>query len=149
MYLDYYISIKNISNFFFIPNDISIFIYKLFINKSATIIQKKWFDYVIIHNTNLCYIINQLKVIRVSNTDFTIVNYYYNLNDISVLHSFKICLKYFKLNISDRSWWLNKLYLLNQSLLYNCFNIDNELYFKYIYVWSCFYYKLKKHENIL
>lgn len=149
MYLDYYISIKNISNFYFIPNDISNFIYKLFINKSASIIQKKWFDYVIIHNTNLCNIINQLKVFNVSSNNITMVNNYYNLKDICVLYSFKICLKYFKLNISDRSWWLNKLHLLNQSLLYHCFNIDNELYFKYTYVLSCFYYKLKKHKNIL
>lgn len=149
MYLDYYISIRNISNFYYIPIDISNFIYKLFINKSVSIIQNKWFDYVIIHNTNLCYIINQLKVLRVSNANFTIVNYYFNLNNINVLHSFKICLKYFKINISDRSWWLNKLYILNQSLLYDCFNISNELYFQYTYIYSLFFNKLKKHKNIL
>jgi len=156
MFLDYYISIRNISNFYDIPNDISLFIYKLFINKSASIIQNKWFDYVIIHNTNLCNIINQLKVIRISNSNFSIVNYYYNLNDINVLYSFKICFKYIKPNISDRSWWLNKLDILNQSLLYQCFNIDNDLYFQYTYIYSIFYFKLKKkiknrkkHKNIL
>jgi len=147
MFLDYYISIRNISNFYDIPNDISLFIYKLFINKSASIIQNKWFDYVIIHNTNLCNIINQLKVIRISNSNFSIVNYYYNLNDINVLYSFKICLKYIKPNISDRSWWLNKLDILNQSLLYQCFNIDNDLYFQYTYIYSIFYFKLKKNKK--
>jgi hypothetical protein len=150
MYLDYIISIINISNSYSIPNDISKIIYKLFIDKSASIIQKIWFNYVIIHNSNLCHIINQLKVIRVSNPNFTIIDYYYNLNDIRVLYSFKICLKYFKPNISDKSWWLNKLHILNQSLLYECFNINNELYFQYTYIYSLFFYKLKKkHKNIL
>ena len=39
MYLDYIISIINISNSYSIPNDISKIIYKLFIDKSASIIQ--------------------------------------------------------------------------------------------------------------
>lgn len=148
MYLDYFISILNISNFYNIPIDISNFIYKLFISKSANIIINKWFDYVVIHNSNLCNIINQLNIIRITNSNFTIVDHYYNLNDINVLYSFKICLKYFKPNISDKSWWLNKLNILNKSLQFMCFHINYDLYFQYSYIYSLFYYKLKNNINI-
>jgi len=140
MYFNYIISIINICSFYNIPIDISKFIYKLFINKSASIIQNKWFNYIIIHNTNLCYIINQLNIYRICNFNFSILNYYYNLNDINVLYSFKICIKYFKPNISDKVWWLNKLDILNQSLSYYSYNtINNELYYKYKYIYFLLY----------
>ena len=147
MNFDYIISIINICNYYNIPIEILKFIYNIFINNSASIIQNKWYDYVIIHNTNLCNIINQLEIKRISNSDFSIINYYYNLNDINVLYSFKICLKYLKPNISDKSWWFNKLNTLNQSLLYNCCNIDNQLYFEYTYIY-CLFYRTLKQRNL-
>jgi hypothetical protein len=103
---NYFFPIISISNKFNLPYDISIIIYKFFLNNSANIIIKNWFSYVYIHNIHLCDIINRLTV----NCEYDIYGdpfFYYDLYDKNIGITFNICYKYLHINISYFTWWKN------------------------------------------
>ena len=101
------IPIYNISNKFNIPYEILRYIYFTLINNSSNIIINKWYSYIEIHNTNLARIINKIPQKYYYNGFCTY--YYYDLNDINLYITLKICLKYIKPGISDKYWWNNFL----------------------------------------
>ena len=89
-----------------VPSDITRIIYCMIINNSAQKIIQNWYNYISIHNTNLCYLINKLHTLRAYDT-FGNYILYYDLHDISVATTFFICAKYIRPNISSKDWWFN------------------------------------------
>lgn len=130
--------IKNIlliSRHFNIPPEISKIINDYIIQHYATIITHSWFNYIYIHNTNLCNLINRLTLHKykyLDNNEF----FYYNINDAKVQYTFSICSKLIKPNISSQEWWYKIIvYALNGFLF-----IHDNYYDPVIY---------KTHQNIL
>jgi hypothetical protein len=96
----------HVSKFFNLPPEITRYIYLFLINDSAQLIIDKWYSFILIHNTNLVHIVNNLMILH--NQDFLGYNiFYYNLNDLKLRTTLIICLKYIKPSISDKHWWLN------------------------------------------
>ncbi len=108
-----------------IPSDISFIIYNFIIHKSAQLIINSWFNYIMIHNINLCHIINTLPL-YIHYDYFGMPFYYYNLYDKKVGIAFNICYKYINLNISDIEWWINRINYAFNALTFhhNTNNID-------------------------
>jgi hypothetical protein len=98
------IPLLNISKLYNLPSDIIHIINFYIINNSAQLIINKWYSYIFIHNTNLCYIINKIPVLNKS-TLFGHIISYYNLYDINFNIALSICAKYIKPSISDKTWW--------------------------------------------
>ena len=96
-----------ISNKFNLPRDISEHIYHYILNISAQRIINNWYNHIAIHNTNLSYLITQLPVCE--GVYRGLHKYYYDLYDINVLRTFRICFKKINYNISSYSWWINVL----------------------------------------
>ncbi len=122
---NYIFSIICVSNKFNIPLDISKYIYYIFKNCSSQIIISKWFNYIYFHSTYLCESINNLPVsYNVNKYNQRI--FYYDLNNYRILHTFFLCSRLFKPNISDHSWWskiwkrvLNGFYFLDNNTCYD------------------------------
>lgn len=108
-----------VSNKYNVPIEISKLIYYFISNKCAQFIINKWFSYIVIHNTNLAYLVNNLTIKR---SELYRYLYYDVLTDINAYNTFKICIKYIKPSISSKDWWVQRLqYVLNGL----CFNIQN------------------------
>jgi hypothetical protein len=90
---------------FNLPPDITQLICNFVINNSANIIIDKWYSYINIHNINLCYIVNKLPILQ-GHDYFGNTISYYDLHDIHLKHTLKICSKYIRRNISYRDWWI-------------------------------------------
>jgi len=104
IYTYYYNPIFHISKKYKLPSDILYNIYSYIINYSAQLILDKWYSYILIHNTNLCYIANNIKLSHgYTFAGDTIL--YYNLYDKNFYNTLYICVKYIKPNISSKSWW--------------------------------------------
>tara|TARA_B110001450_G_scaffold237930_1_gene244574 strand:- start:53 stop:589 length:537 start_codon:yes stop_codon:yes gene_type:complete len=140
-------SILLISNNFNLPNDISENIYYHLLNISTEKIINNWYRHISIHNTNLCQLVCKLNMKDgfYENTHI----YYYDLHDINVLRTFRICYKMIDFNISCLAWWSDILNIaynghffydttmckpgdnnLNQAIFTECINIINSLIIK-------------------
>jgi len=106
IYTYYIIPLYHISKKYNLPADIIYYIYSYIINIHTQIIINKWYSYVSIHNTNLCYIANKINLLQGYTFTGDIILYYdlYNINFYKTLY---ICTKYIKPNISSKSWWNN------------------------------------------
>ncbi len=102
------IPILHICKIYKLPSDITQFIYYYIINQSAQKIIDKWFSFVTIHNSNLCYIVNLIPLIRVNTSGDHLISYY-DLQDKKLNIALSICVKYIKPSISDNNWWSNFL----------------------------------------
>lgn len=100
------IPLLNISKLFNLPSDITQYIYFYIINNSAQFIIDKWYSYINIHNSNLCYIANRIPLLQ-SYTFFGETITYYDLYDKNLNVTLSICAKYIKPSISDKDWWRN------------------------------------------
>jgi len=98
----------HICKFYKLPSDITQFIYYDIINTSAQKIIDKWFSFVTIHNSNLCYIVNTIPIIQVNTSGDRLISYY-DLQDKKLNIALSICVKYIKPSISDNNWWSNFL----------------------------------------
>ncbi len=132
-------SILLISNNFNLPNDISENIYFYLLNISTQKIINIWYRHISIHNTNLCQLVCKLHMKDgfYENTHI----FYYDLYDINVLRTFRICYKMLDFNISCLTWWSDILNIannghffhdnnLNQAIFTECFNIISSLILK-------------------
>lgn len=91
---------------FKIPSEITRYIYLFIINNSAQFIIHKWYSFILIHNTNLVRIVNNIPIL--CNQNFLGYNvFYYDINDFKLNTTLIICLKYIKPSISDKNWWIN------------------------------------------
>lgn len=100
------IPLLHIGELFNLPSDITKYIYFYIIHYSAQLIINKWYSYVYIHNTNLCYIANRIPIL-LGHTLFGDTITYYDLNDKNYYITLSICAKYLKPSISDKDWWRN------------------------------------------
>ena len=108
-----------VSNKYNVPIEISKLIYYFISNKCAQFIINKWFSYIVIHNTNLAYLVNNLTI---KCSELYRYLYYDVITDINAYNTFKICIKYIKPSISSKDWWVQRLqYVLNGL----CYNIQN------------------------
>ena len=64
----------------------------------------KWYSYINIHNINLCNIVNKLPILQ-GHDYFGGTISYYNLHDVNLTYTLKICSKYIRRNISSKDWW--------------------------------------------
>jgi len=99
----------HISKLFNLPTDITHLIYLHIINTSAKLIINKWYSYILIHNINICFIVNKIPLLygTINNQNLNDIIPYYNLHDINFYKTLKICHKYLKPNISSKEWWLD------------------------------------------
>lgn len=108
-----------VSNKYNVPIEISKLIYYFISDKCAQFIINKWFSYIVIHNTNLTYLVNNLTIKRSELYNYL---YYDVITDTNAYNTFKICIKYIKPSISSKDWWVQRLqYVLNGL----CYNIQN------------------------
>ena len=84
-------SILLISNNFNLPNDISENIYYHLLNISTKKIINNWYRHISIHNTNLCQLVCKLNMKDGFYENSHI--FYYDLHDINVLRTFRICIR--------------------------------------------------------
>ena len=91
-----------------IPNDIILHINSYIVNHYAQTIINYWYDYVMIHSINPCFIINKLKK-YINYDQHNMPYYYYDLYDKNIGITFNICHKYINFNISSIDWWCNHL----------------------------------------
>ena len=103
------IPLFHLSKLFNLPSDITYMIYSNIINTSAQLIIDKWYSYVLIHNINICYIANNIPLLRGTIFNNEVISYY-NLHDEHFYITLKICAKYLKPNISSKEWWSNFVY---------------------------------------
>jgi hypothetical protein len=102
-----------------IPQDISKLIYYFISDKSAQFIIDKWFSFIVIHNTNLTCIVNNLTI---KQSPLYRYFYYDIISDPNVYNTFKICIKYIKPSISSKDWWIQRLHYVLNGLYYNIQN---------------------------
>jgi hypothetical protein len=95
-----------ISKFFKLPDDITQLIYSFLINTSAQLIIDKWYSFINIHNTNLCYIATKIPLLQGHSLYGDTISYY-DLHDKKLNITLSICAKYIKPSISDKNWWCN------------------------------------------
>jgi hypothetical protein len=100
------ITFLHIAKHFNLPSDITQSIYFYIIHTSAQLIIDKWYSYINIHNTNLCYIANRIPILQ-GHTLFGDTITYYDLHDKNFNITLSICVKYIKPSISDEDWWRN------------------------------------------
>ena len=100
------IPLLHISKLFNLPSDITQSIYFHIIHDSAQLIIDKWYSYINIHNTNLCYIANRIPILQ-GHTFLGDTFTYYDLHDKKLNTTLSICAKYIKPSISDEDWWRN------------------------------------------
>lgn len=104
-------SCLRVFNKYNIPSDISKLIYYFIYDQCAQLIINRWFSYIVIHNTNLAYLVNNLTIKQSELYDFL---YYDIITDTNAYNTFKICIKYIKPSISSKDWWIQRLkYVLN------------------------------------
>lgn len=106
IYTYYIIPLYHISKKYNLPADVIYYIYSYIINIHTQMIINKWYSYVSIHNTNLCYIANKITLLQGYTFTGDIIMYY-NLYDKNFYKTLYICAKYIKPNISSKSWWNN------------------------------------------
>ena len=102
--IQYIHSLLLVSHFYKLPNDVCVVIFNFIKNFCAQKIIDSWYNHIIIQNVNPCNLINRL-VIYGSHNIFNEYFQYYDLNNINVLNTFKICDKYLNPRIADKSWW--------------------------------------------
>lgn len=112
-------SCLRVFNKYNIPSDISKLIYYFIYDKCAQFIINKWFSYIVIHNTNLAYLVNNLTIKR---SELYSYLYYDIITDTNAYNTFKICIKYIKPSISSKDWWVLRLHYVLNGL---CYNIQN------------------------
>jgi len=100
------IPILFIGKLFNLPSDITQSIYFYIIHNYAQLIIDKWYSYIVIHNTNLCYIATKIPHLHID-VFFGDTISYYDLCDYKLYITLSICSKYFKPSISDKTWWNN------------------------------------------
>ena len=100
------IPLLHICKLFNIPSDLTQSIYFYIIHNSVQLIIDKWYSYINIHNTNLCYIANRITLLQ-GHSLFGDTIPYYDLNDKKFNIALSICAKYIKPSISDKNWWQN------------------------------------------
>lgn len=139
------IPLLHISKFFNLPSELTKYIYFYIINNSTQLIINKWYSYIFIHNTNLCYIANKIPLLQ-GHSIFGNTITYYDLQDKNFYITLSICTKYIKPSISDKDWWLNfaqngynGLSFINNNNNNNYINniIKKNLSF-IIYIFGCF-----------
>jgi hypothetical protein len=104
IFTTYLIPTFRISTFYKLPSEITQIIYYHIINTFAQKIINKWFHFVTIHNSNLCYIVNLFPK-KQKNTYGNHIISYYDLQDKKLNIALSICVKYIKPSISDKNWW--------------------------------------------
>ena len=115
-------SILLISKNFNLPHDIFENIYYHLLNISANKIINNWYRHISIHNTNLSELVCKLNMKDgfYENTNI----YYYDLYDINVLRTFRICYKMLDFNISCLCWWNDILNIAYNGRFF-CFSYNN------------------------
>lgn len=132
-------SILLISKNFNLPYDISENIYYHLLNISTQKIVNNWYRHISIHNTNLSELVCKLHMKDGFYENIHI--FYYDLHDINVLRTFRICYKMIDFKISCLAWWSDILNIaynghffydnnLNQAIFTECINIISSLIFK-------------------
>lgn len=106
IHTSFLILLLHISKLFNLPSDITQSIYFHIIHDSAQLIIDKWYSYINIHNTNLCYIANRIPILQ-GHTFLGDTFTYYDLHDKKLNTTLSICAKYIKPSISDQDWWRN------------------------------------------
>jgi hypothetical protein len=100
------IPLLHLGKLFNLPFDITQSIYFHIIHNSAQLIIDKWYSYINIHNTNLCYIVNRIPLLQ-AHSLFGDTITYYDLHDKKFNITLSICAKFIKPSISDKHWWSN------------------------------------------
>jgi len=106
IYTSLLIPILHLGKLFKLPSDITQYIYFKIIHNSVQLIIDKWYSYINIHNTNLCYIVNNIPLLQ-GHTLFGDTVTYYDLYNKKFNITLSICAKYIKPSISDKEWWQN------------------------------------------
>lgn len=139
VYSNLIIPLINLSTFKHLPMDIILRIHSFSINHFAQIIINKWFSFIQIHNTNLCYIANRIPILQ-NYTIFGDTILYYNLKDKNLYFTLSICNKYIKPSISDIDWWSSFIQYAFNGLIF-CNNFDSDILnklFKLSNILGCF-----------
>ena len=106
IYSTYLFPLIHVSNNFKLSTDITQIIYFYIINSFTQCIIDKWYSFINIHNTNLCYLVNKINLLQ-GYTLFGDTISYYDLHDKKLNITLSICAKYIKPSISDKNWWRN------------------------------------------
>lgn len=121
IYFHIYYKVFILSKHFNLPYDINDKIFFYILNTSAQIIINSWYNHISIHNINLIYLINRLSL-KTSYYD-NVIYHYYDLHDINVLRTFRICFKYIDYMISSLNWWMDIItYAYNGTFFSNDFD---------------------------
>lgn len=132
----YYFPLIHICLYYNLPEEIFHIIYNIVINFSAQIIIHKWFSYINIHNTNLCYLINKIPINQGLSFQADHI-LYYDLYNPKLWITIKICFKYIKVGISSTDWWLNICQYIFNGLIFidnlNSINKNNIILLNHFY----------------
>ena len=130
-----------ISNYFNLPQDISENIYFHLLNISTQKIINNWYRHIAIHNTNLCELVCKLHMKDgfYENTHI----YYYNLYDISVLRTFRLCYKMLNFNISCFPWWSDILNIAYNGRFFHDNNSNEDIFNESINIINSLIYKMR------
>ena len=123
--------IKNIlllTSNFNLPYDVSEKIYRATIYNAAQKIINAWYNHIVFHNTNLSYLMT-LMPLKHGNYNNTLI-YYYDLHDINVLITLRICFKNFDPYICSIQWWMDMMIKAFNGTLFT--NHDSETQMIYI-----------------
>jgi len=131
---------------FHLPYDIAEKIYLATIYNSAQKIINAWYNHIAIHNTNLSYLMTLLPLNR--GYYYNTLIYYYDLHDINVLRTLRICCKYFNPYICSIQWWMDMIQTAFNGTLFT--NHTSENYYIYIEngnIINTFMRRLLHHSN--
>lgn len=134
-------SILLISNKFNLPSEISEYICHHVLYISAQKIINNWYNYICIHNSNLVTLVCKLHI-KNGYYQNSYINYY-DLNDINVLRTFRICYEMINLNISCHTWWGNVFKTLCAGIHFHHNNSD--IYYKSLNVIHLFNLKRRNY----
>lgn len=133
--MNHYILFYNvslISKKFSLYFDIKLHIFYFILNHYSQIIINKWYNFIFIHSINLSKHIISIPIIsHVSYNPFNVINFY-DCNSKYLLFVIKLCIKFFKFNISYNPLWLNFIKcVFNGIFLTNLPYTHNYYYIKY------------------
>jgi len=136
-------SILLISNIFNLPSDISENICQHILYISAQKIINNWYRHISIHSSNL---VNLVCKLRINNGFYQHSNiYYYNLHDINVLRTFRICYKMIDLNISCHVWWSDIFRIACNGRYFKDESLDTDIFYQSLNIITLFHNKSRDY----
>jgi len=144
IYFHIYNKVFILSKHFNLPYDINEKILFYILNTSAQVIINYWYNHIAIHNINLIYLINRLSL----KTSYynNVIYHFYDLHDINVLRTFRICFKYIDYMICSLDWWMDTItYAYNGTFFSN--NFDDIIFIQSRNIINMFMVNILNHAS--